>query len=93
MEKSRYKRQLLLEELECALLGLVSSLHKVLQRLASEGVLLPGNNPATLRAHEILLVETTGGVAGIAIPHLELRTNRGYLLHFASRTRSHFYIF
>jgi len=70
MEKSRYKRQLLLEELECALLGLVSSLHKVLERLASEGVLLPGNNPATLGAHEILLVETTGGVASIAIPHL-----------------------
>jgi hypothetical protein len=81
---------LLLEELERALLRLVPGLHEVLQRLASEGVLLPGNNPALLRAHEILLLESSGGVVRSAVPYLQLRADRGDFVRLTSGTRSHF---
>lgn len=81
---------LLLEQLERTLLRLVPGLHEVLQRLASEGVLLPGNNPALLRAHEILLLESSGGVVRSAVPHLQLGADRGDFVRLTSGTRCHF---
>lgn len=60
--------ELLLEELECALLRLVASLHEVLESLLAEGVLLPADN-ATLVLHEILLSQAAGSLLRRSVPN------------------------
>ena len=72
-------KNLLLEQLESSLLGLVAGLDEVLQRLLAERVLLLAHNPATLRLHQIRLDEATGGVLRRSVENLSLRSNRGSL--------------
>ncbi len=53
-------------------------------------MLLARNNPALLRAHEILLLESSGGVVRSAVPDLQLGADRGDFVRLTSGTRSHF---
>ena len=53
-------------------------------------MLLAGNNAPLLRAHEVLLLESSGGVLGSAVPYLELGADRGDFVRLTSGTRSHF---
>jgi len=68
------KRNALLEKLECSLLGLVASLHQVLECLLAQSVLLLAHN-ATLVLHQILAGQTTGSVLSTTMPHLCLRAH------------------
>lgn len=60
--------ELLLEQLEGALLGLVAGLHQILERLLAEGVLLPADD-ATLVLHQILLCQAAGSLLRRSVPN------------------------
>ena len=66
--------ELLLEELERTLLGLVAGLHQILERLLAEGVLLPADD-ATLVLHEILLRQAAGSLLRRSVPNACLGAN------------------
>ncbi len=74
--------ELLLEELERALLGLVAGLHQVLERLLAEGVLLPADD-ATLVLHQILLGQAAGSLLCSSVPNACLGAD------FACSSRCH----
>lgn len=67
---------MLLEELECSLLGDIALLLKNLDRLEARRVLLLAHNTALASLHEILLLKPTGGVLGRAVEDLGLRAHR-----------------
>jgi hypothetical protein len=75
---------LLREEAELALLGYIAQSAQLLDRLLTSRLLAAADNATTLSLHQILLVETTGGVLGSAMEHLGLGS---YSLHMA--TTSH----
>ena len=64
----------LLEQFKSPLLGLVASLHQVLECLLAQSVLLLAHN-ATLVLHQILAGQTTGSVLSTTMPHLCLRAH------------------
>ncbi len=74
--------ELLLEQLERALLGLVAGLHQVLERLLAEGVLLPADD-ATLVLHQILLCQAAGSLLRRSVPNACLAADftRGSCCH------------
>ncbi len=53
-------------------------------------MLLARNNTALFRAHEILLLESSGGVVRSAVPDLQLGAYGGDFVRLTSGTRCHF---
>ena len=66
--------ELLAEQLEGALLRLIASLHKVLECLLAEGVLLSADN-AALVLHQILFGESAGSLYRCSVPNACLRAD------------------
>jgi hypothetical protein len=71
-DQQLFRSLLLLEKLECALLGNISCLLELLHRLEASGVLLLGDNATLSGLHQILLGEATGSVSGSPVPNLRL---------------------
>lgn len=61
---------MLLEELECTLLGLVTGLCEVLQRLLAGSAGLAANDASTLVHEQVGLCQATAGVLGCAVEDL-----------------------
>ena len=80
---SLFRKYLLAEKLECALLRLVSRLAQTRKRLLTRRMLLAAYNAPLLRLHEVLLLESAARVLGRSMVHHRLRTHR---LH---RTATH----
>ena len=66
----------LLEELERALLGDVAQLAQTLDGLLSRGVLLLADDAASLRLHQVCLLQTTGRVLSRTVENLGSATHR-----------------
>jgi hypothetical protein len=61
---------MLLEELECTLLGLVTGLCEVLQRLFAGGTGLAAYNASALVHEQVRLAQATAGVLGCSVEDL-----------------------
>ncbi len=61
---------MLLEELECALLGLVTGLDQMLQRLLASSTGLAAHNASALVHEQVGLCQATAGVLGCAVENL-----------------------
>jgi len=77
-------RGTLLEELECALLGLVAGCkEELLGGLGAERMLATAYNPAVLVLHQILLCEATSRLVNSAMPYLCLGTSCHFYLYLS----------
>ncbi len=63
------------EEFKGSLLGNITGLLELLERLEARGVLALGNDASLLGLHQILLGQATGSVLGRPVPDLGLGTN------------------
>jgi hypothetical protein len=65
----------LAEQLEGSAPGLVALAGQILQGLLAGGHLPAADDAAVLVLHQVLLLQTTGGMLGSAVEHLSLRAN------------------
>jgi len=66
---------LTLEELECPLLGDIAELLELLNRFETGRMLTLADNATGPGSHQVLLLETTGGMVCSTMPNLGLAAN------------------